>query len=199
MIVVQYSDIPNDPLLSLTEEYHRKFCKLHNYEYRLITKPIDPSKHCYWQKPLTFQKLIQEGHKDIVWLDTDTFWLGEPLTPTFNRIGAILCWHQESRGHHHNVGVLYVNDDITDILDLWLSEPDDGHPWGDNYAFKKLVDKGLIQVTTIGYEWNSFMYHPIYRCNGTPKVAAWHGSHKGFNKYESMSKYLPTIKDKLPC
>jgi hypothetical protein len=190
MIVVQYSDISNDPLLCLTEAYHRQFCKLHDYEYRLITKPIDPNRHVFWQKPLVFQKLQQEGHSNIVWLDTDALWLGEPLTPTFHRIGATLCWHYENRDHHHNVGVFYINDFIFDILDKWLAEPDDGHPWADNWAFKKLVDRNEIQVTTLGPEWNSFMYYPIYRYNGTPKVAAWHGNHKGHNKFKLMSEYI---------
>lgn len=190
MIVVQYSDIPDDPLLSLTERHHRRFCKRHGYEYRLITKPIDPSMHVYWQKPLVIRYLLCNGHKDIVWLDTDAFWLGEPLNPTFDRIGAVLCWHQESRDHHHNVGVLYVNDDISDIIDLWLSEPDDNHPWRDNYAFKKLVDRNAISVTTLGYKWNSFMYYPIYRFDGVPKVAAWHGNHAWLHKLQFMREYV---------
>lgn len=199
LLVLQYSDANTMPLLQLTHGYHKKFSENCGYDYIIETNPVDPNKHPFWQKPLLLQKYQRLGYGRIVWLDTDTLWLGEPLEPFENsvheKIGMVKCWHYEPNLDHHNAGVIYINDFILPFIQEWLDEPDDGNPNGDNWAMKKLVDRNRVPgLVTLGYKWNSFMQFPAYRHKGfpfyPPRVAAWHGCHNVANRARLMSEYI---------
>lgn len=175
MIIVQYSDVPNCPLLAATKEWHSKQAKKRGYEFLVVTEPLDRSRHSFWQKPLLLRQVLRDGHKDVVWLDSDALWLGDELNPEIDVIGATLCFHPEPFYNHHNAGVLYMKSSFLDLIDQWIDEPDDGHIWGDNWALKKLVDRGVVPMTTLDAKWNSFEHYPAHRSEALPKVAAWHG------------------------
>jgi hypothetical protein len=79
--------------------------------------------------------------------------------------------------NHVNAGVLFVRNiggAAVTPLSRWGQTDDEGHPWGDQHAFNKLLNAQPALAHIVGHEWNNVEWAPEYSSTA-PHIVAWHG------------------------
>src|SRR6185503_9297008 len=103
---------------------------------------------CFWDKVYLIREALSRGYAYVIWLDADTLIVRPDIdlreAVPQQSIGA--TWHSMVWGadwcyDHFSAGVLYLCNcpKVRLFVDEWWDTPDDGHPWGDQHAFAKLI------------------------------------------------------------
>lgn len=185
--VLQFAVGEYTKMLEVSRVRHLDGCRKFGYAYRC--EFTLRAKHPYWHKLVMVQEAIRDGFDYVIWLDADVIWNGvEPLTDAIDSDGIGMVWSggewQSPYYPHYNCGVYFVRcvdapNAMLEKLRLWAEESDDGHPWGDQHAFHKLLENGEISVCKVADRFN----WPT----GKPTIRVWHGL--GISAIKDMENY----------
>lgn len=185
--VLQFAVGEYTKMLEVSRQRHIDGCKRFGYSYRCDFALR--AKHPYWHKLEMVLEAIRDGFDYVVWIDADTIWNGfDPLTDAIKTDGIGMTWADgvwpEPYYQHYNCGVYFIRcvdnkDEMIATLTKWQNEPDDGHPWGDQHAFHKLLGRNEIEVTRVDDRFNNGF--------GNPVIRAWHG--QGIKALPDMIRY----------
>lgn len=200
-ILIQAASGEHKKLLNLTREAHQSYCERHRIEYRPCFFKDGLDRHPMWEKVDLIAEALREGYGKVIWLDADTLIVDQSVdisegVPDRN-IGATfhrLDWDELGVGDlcydHFCCGALYVpnTEAVREFVQAWWETPDDDHPWHDQHAFNKLLERldedvTDVPVSVIDYKWNSIV--PYFVADDLV-VKAWHGHKQLPERYECM-------------
>lgn len=173
-VLVQYGYRQHEKLIDLTEPHHDNMCAKLDIDY--VTFRHKPKGHPYWEKPKLLFSLLA-AYSQVIWLDADTLWIDGDIRAANTTHPFGMTWHHLENPQHYNAGAIYLHNSpyTIQLVDEWLSTPDDGHKWADQWALNKVIQNNPESINTISHEWNCM---PQYT-HASPKVLAWHG-HDGY-------------------
>lgn len=192
-----YANTAGVPMLELTENRHREYCRTHGIHYKaVIGNPLPeiPLEAGNWARIKLIQDALTEGFAQVYWLDADTMIydmqtpLSEAVSP--GRIGV--CWHRIPQLHHWNIGALYMDNtpNVRNFIGNWLDSyppPSDG--WLEQSVFNRMArtDKTIV---TISDRWNA-----TFDVSMVPDavVLGFHGQGDTEHRIELMKKTLAKI------
>lgn len=173
----------------ITNGYTLWGCSKYSYDYRFYTRK--PSISPVWEKPKLLLETLRDDYETVIWLDTDCLWLAnEPIHNLHSTVFGMSYHHSCLFQHtdHYNAGVISIkNSDTTiKVMNEWLNESDDGHPWAEQYALNKILKRNPELVCKLDHKFNSVYDIPDYSSDN-PVIVAWHGSN---NRNKKMIDYI---------
>lgn len=204
-VIIQQASGPYKELLRIGLSRHLHFAEQWGFDYWPIfgeTRPAEPERHVYWEKPSLIAQALEARYKYIVAMDSDVLIVGEEdLRAAFPERGGIgAVWHgMEDWGgkdayDHFNCGVLYVQNSamVREFVTDWLREDDQGHYWHDQHAFNNLLRREAyydLLVTEISRRWHSCPPH--FAANPEDaQVMAWHGGGTVEERARAMDGFI---------
>lgn len=186
-VVLQFANGGASEFLDCAAPLHAHACSRYGYDY-VVEREAKSGRHAYWEKHRMISDYAARGYDFICWLDTDALWLGEtPLLDVWANADPRAVFAATFHGdrphpgdhyyNHVNAGVLFVRNVggvALSPLELWGQTDDEGHPWGDQHAFNKLLTAQPSLGHIVGHEWNTVEWAPEYS-SSTPHIIAWHG------------------------
>ena len=191
-VLIQHSyPGPFEKMLELTREHNNTYCNRYDFDYWLETfeKESLPMSQGAWLKIELIQRAMQQGYRDIVWLDADAMIVDVETdlrdAIQHNKIGA--CWHRIPQLNHWNVGVLYISntDETRRFVDDWLaSYPPPANGWFEQGVFNRMGLQSKT-VVTISDKWNATI-----DVNMVPDavVLGFHGQGNAEHRYKLMQQ-----------
>ncbi len=178
-VLLQFATIDSDHqvMLNLADPMHSSYCTRHRIEWVTEYAHQTP-RHPAWSKVAMIARALDEGYRQIAWLDADCL-IVDPETDILaaSGYGIAVCECLESSytPRHLNTGAVYLaaSPEVRAFVDVWLAGDTD-HPWQDQQVFNELMAARPWRdlLTILPNRYNCVETHMEASC---PVVRAFHG------------------------